>query len=325
MSAAPLVSVILPTYNRADLLPRAVKSVLAQTYPCWELIIWDDGSTDNTTEVVGSYRDERLRYFRDDNHGVSYARNCAIQTARGEYIAFLDSDDEWRHQKLTAQIEALNTHPGIDVLFTDFLNVSMSSGEERRAFEQDSGAMRLLDSERVSDSMFIIRRGILESLTVENYIATDSAIVRRGAWGRPRWFAEKLWNGEDFLLWWRMGLSGACFAYLTDVCLTRYKPPGSLSGSSIRSVENWLKVLDLCTEKARARGRDDLVHHLRRQYRNAWQNLIPLLSRNGDGRAMLRAFFQSMRYGFRLGSIRLLAEAVLELGGHKGLEIGGQG
>jgi glycosyltransferase involved in cell wall biosynthesis len=101
-----LISVIIPTYNRAHLINRAIRSVLNQTYPHFELIVVDDGSTDNTEEVVKGFQDSRIVYLRHDtNRGGSAARNTGIKAARGEYIAFQDSDDEWMPTKLEKQIE----------------------------------------------------------------------------------------------------------------------------------------------------------------------------------------------------------------------------
>ena len=108
-----LTSVIIPTYNRAALLARAVKSVLSQTYKDLELIIVDDGSTDNTKELVKELvdSDERIKYFYISNSGVSRARNLGIQKSKGELIAFLDSDDEWLPQKLQKQIQLYLAEP----------------------------------------------------------------------------------------------------------------------------------------------------------------------------------------------------------------------
>lgn len=99
------VSVILPTYNRADLIGRSIQSVLAQTYRDFELIIVDDGSTDNTEEVVRTFDDRRMGYLRHPkNQGAAAARNTGIKMAGGSYIAFQDSDDEWLPPKLEKQL-----------------------------------------------------------------------------------------------------------------------------------------------------------------------------------------------------------------------------
>ena len=88
-----LFSVIIPTYNRANMIGKAIDSVLAQTYTNWELIIVDDGSTDNTKDVVQSYNDSRIKYFYQENKGRSVARNYGIELSKGDYISFLDDDD----------------------------------------------------------------------------------------------------------------------------------------------------------------------------------------------------------------------------------------
>ena len=309
----PLVSVILPTYNRAALLPGAINSVLSQTYPNWELVIWDDGSTDNTEEVVRSHSDRRINYHRDENHGVSYARNRAIELSRGEYVAFLDSDDEWMAGKLSAQVEVMNSHPQIDLLFTDFLSVSQTRSKALRAFEHYSRAMRLLRVEHAGENLFIIDGGFLEGLAVVDFIATDTAILRQGVLKRVGCFNEELRSSEDFELWWRMGLAGFSFAYLDRPYLTRYKYTCGLSSPSVAGCLSRMAALDICLQGSRARGRTDLINHLRPCYRNAWMNMISACSAVGDYRGVLKAFRESTRYGLRPGALRLLARAIWEL------------
>ena len=116
----PRVSVILPTYNRAQLIAQAIQSVLDQTYQDFELIIVDDGSKDETEEVVNSFDDERIRYARhEENKGANAARNTGIAMARGEYIAFQDSDDKWLPEKLERQMRIfLITSTDIGVVYT---------------------------------------------------------------------------------------------------------------------------------------------------------------------------------------------------------------
>src|SRR3989338_2810117 len=97
----PIVSIVIPTYNRACDLERALKSVLAQTYSNWEALVVDNHSSDNTDDVVKSLNDSRLKLFKIHNDGVIAAsRNAGVKHATGEYIAFLDSDDWWMPQKL---------------------------------------------------------------------------------------------------------------------------------------------------------------------------------------------------------------------------------
>ena len=105
-------SVIIPSFNRGSTLSRAIESVLGQSFRDFELIVVDDGSTDNTEAVVASFLgDSRVRYFRTANQGVSAARNFGVDKASGRYLAFLDSDDEWLPEKLQLQNQYLETHP----------------------------------------------------------------------------------------------------------------------------------------------------------------------------------------------------------------------
>ena len=106
----PLVSVIIPTYNRGWILKEAIDSVLAQDFTDFELIVVDDGSTDNTQDILSSYKED-IVVLRQDNKGVSSARNRGIISASGQFIAFLDSDDLWLSQKLSRQVDFFNANP----------------------------------------------------------------------------------------------------------------------------------------------------------------------------------------------------------------------
>lgn len=110
----PLVSVIIPTHNRVNLLKRAIQSVLDQSYRNLEIIIVDDVSKDNIRKVVDEFNDSRIRYIRhDSNRGGSAARNTGIRAASGEYVAFLDDDDEWAPQKTEEQLKLLNQYDAV--------------------------------------------------------------------------------------------------------------------------------------------------------------------------------------------------------------------
>ena len=114
----PKVSVIIATYNRAALLPRAVNSVLAQTYTDYEIIIIDDCSSDDTQEVIRAFTDPRIRVIRHGtNRGAAAARNTGIDQARGKYIAFLDDDDECTPNRLADQVSVLDSNLSIGMVY----------------------------------------------------------------------------------------------------------------------------------------------------------------------------------------------------------------
>lgn len=128
----PLVSTVIPTYNRVNDVPIAVRSALAQTYANQEIIVVDDGSSDETRLALDREFGDQIRYFYKENGGVSDARNHGIERARGAYIAFLDSDDEWLPDKLERQVAYLQAHPGYGMVITDVLRVDA----DRRPIER---------------------------------------------------------------------------------------------------------------------------------------------------------------------------------------------
>ena len=103
----PFFSIVIPTYNRADLLPETIKSVTGQTYPDWECIVVDDGSTDHTKDVIEGFNDNRIKYFRKKHEERSIARNYGINRAKGTYICFLDSDDYYKNNHLQVLYERI--------------------------------------------------------------------------------------------------------------------------------------------------------------------------------------------------------------------------
>lgn len=124
------VSVIIPTYNRAEFISDAIESVLNQTFEDYEIIIVDDGSTDNTKQIVQSYT-SKVKYYYQEQSGVSSARNYGIKAATGEYIAFLDSDDQFLPQKLEKQVEVLENNPRIGIVYSPHIIWHPESDEKK--------------------------------------------------------------------------------------------------------------------------------------------------------------------------------------------------
>ena len=126
------VSVIIPTYNRATTLKRAIDSVIKQDYKNIEIIVVDDCSTDNTCKIIEDIKDERLRYIKlEKNGGACRARNVGIENATGEYIAFQDSDDVWKEEKLSVQLETLRRKQA-DVVVCNYLQINTRTGKRKQ-------------------------------------------------------------------------------------------------------------------------------------------------------------------------------------------------
>lgn len=311
METNPVVSIILPTYNHAEYLSGAVESVLNQTYQSWELIIWDDGSTDNTRQLIELFHDKRIRYFYEDNSGKSHALNQGIEKAQGEFIAFLDDDDRWLENKLSLQMTIFQKYPQVDLVFGNFVNREMVSLKEKNAFEENSSALNLLITQEIENGNLLILDGFLRSISKSNFIAFDSVVMKKEIIHCIGWFNENLRNAEDFEYWWRLGLTDCGIAFTRQLIMVRNKYPQGLSGKTLITYINFLDALDSCRTIAGQTQRNDTIPFLNISYRNAWQNLIQLapglFGRNGA----FYAFQRSLRYGFSLGSFRLLCERLV--------------
>ncbi|MFW6116337.1 MAG: glycosyltransferase, partial [bacterium] len=210
-AAVPEVSVIIPTHNRATMVCEAIESVLNQTSEDLEIIVVDDGSEDHTGEVLRNrYAPERVRYFYQANRGRSAARNRGVAASRGRYVLFLDSDDLLLPQALEHEVGYLDSHPDVDVVYTDGY------------FCDEAGT----DVSRIAPARPDHRADdILEDLVISNVIlACHSAMVRRTALDGvgPPYFDEALRGTEDEDLWIRLAARGNTFAYL-DVPTCKYR------------------------------------------------------------------------------------------------------
>jgi GT2 family glycosyltransferase len=189
---APRVSVVIPTYNRADLLPAAIESVLEQTFADLEVIVADDGSEDETAELVRGHADPRVTFVPLAHSGsLGAVRNAGIGHARGELIAFLDSDDLWREDKLRRQVAVLDERPDVALAST---NAEVIDGNGA-----DLGRTYLGDSQEPAVSS-------LDSLLADNFVIVSTAVVRRSILERVGRFAEEplLRGVEDYDLWLRV-------------------------------------------------------------------------------------------------------------------------
>lgn len=138
--AEPLVSVMMPVYNTQAYLGEAIESILAQTYPRWELIVVDDGSTDESLEVAQSFHDSRIRVFHQPNLGEAAARNEALRHMNGELVAFLDADDRFLPEHFALTIGYLTAHPEMDGVYTDGLHINQDGKSlQRRLSERRRG------------------------------------------------------------------------------------------------------------------------------------------------------------------------------------------
>lgn len=162
----PTVSVVVPTYNRAHLLHRSIQSILNQTYQDFEIVIIDDGSTDNTENVVNYFNDKRIRYIKHEkNKGASVARNSGIIATSGDFIAFLDDDDEWFPQKLEKQIKKLlNSPQNMGAVYTNWWNISENGSKSIAIHKKREGYVywKVLEISFVGFPVVLIKKECFE-------------------------------------------------------------------------------------------------------------------------------------------------------------------
>jgi len=181
---APLVSVIIPTYNRAAYLQKALQSVKEQTYQTLEIIIIDDGSVDDTRKMLENYGGE-LHYFYQENRGISGARNAGIRRAHGEYIAFLDSDDFWLPDKTEQQLAIFKQHPEYGLVASRCASIRLDGSYREKNRPGRSG-------------------WVLEDLFKANFIRTSAAMVKQECFKNIGLFDEDLKECEEYDLWLRI-------------------------------------------------------------------------------------------------------------------------
>ena len=191
------VSVVIPTHDRGRVVVEAIESALAQTHPPLEVIVVDDGSTDDTAERVGRLRDARVRYLRRPHAGVSAARNAGIAAATGDLVAFLDSDDLWKPDKVEAEIAALARYPSAGGVFSDLEKVDgatfvPSFMRRTRVFS------RLLAERAYREGLLLSARALYLCLLQEVPIKTPALTVRRSALERVGGFNEAWTSSEDW-------------------------------------------------------------------------------------------------------------------------------
>ena len=213
-----LVSIIMPSYNTAPYIAESIQSVIDQTYKDWELIIVDDCSTDNTDEVLEYIKDSRIRYFKNDkNLGAAVSRNKALREARGQWIAYLDSDDLWMPEKLEKQIRFMEAN-GYAFSYTNYEEIDVDGNK--------TGV-------KVSGPKRITKTGMFNycwpgCLTVM-FDANKIGIVQ----------IHDIKKNNDYAMWLKICKKANC--YLLDEFLAQYRKgrTGSVSTHSIKTMIGW--------------------------------------------------------------------------------------
>lgn len=230
MDKTPRVSVVVPAYNAADTLGETLESVAAQTFRDFELVVVDDGSSDATLKVLLKYAAKWpwLRWEHQQNTGVAAARNRAIELARGEFIAFLDADDLWMPDKLSAQMEAFDRNPAAACVYTDEIDFQPDRDMPKTLFQDKRPA----------------RGNILRQLFPGNFVLTSSLMVRKAAILEIGGFNPAHRVYEDLDLFMRLAERFE-FDYVDRVMVRRRLLPHSLMhGNALACQHRDLEIID---------------------------------------------------------------------------------
>jgi glycosyltransferase involved in cell wall biosynthesis len=210
----PLVSVIMPAYNAAEHIAEAIESVLIQNYKNFELLIINDGSTDNTEEVVLGFKDERIRYFRQENRGLAATHNVGIKKSRGEFIIKLDSDDMMMPDFIARHLQEFENHSDTDLVYCDDCLIN-----------EDSKPIRVIERPEYTDRKMLIRDLFRCGFPVVPF----RTCIRRSVFDKIGFFDENLRMAEDYDMMRRFVKMGLKIQHLPGALYLRRMTPDSLS------------------------------------------------------------------------------------------------
>ena len=227
----PRVSVIIPSYNCARYLGRAIDSASAQTYKDYEILVVDDGSTDDTKDVAMQYG-RKVTYLYQQNRGVSAARNHAILKANGELLAYLDADDMWYPEKLERQVAFLDVHQECGMVHSEMSVIN----------EQDE----ILHLRFYEETKRSVPQGhCVQQLLMRCHIQPLTVVERRSSFDRVGGFDERLRVAEDYLHWIMIAAEGQALGYMAEP-LGKYRwRTGSLIGNRPRLLEDYVRICDI--------------------------------------------------------------------------------
>lgn len=248
----PTVSIVIPAYNYARYLPQAIDSVLAQTYPAHELIVVDDGSTDDSREVLARYG-SRIRVIHQENQGVSVASNAGAAVATGELLAFLDADDYWLRHKLERQVGRFLSEPGLGLVHCGMEEVDPDGTVLSRRLDGLEGW--------VAREMLLFRRGVILG-------PGSTALIPRATFWAAEGFDPRTSVSQDWDLAYRVAC-GHRVGFVPEV-LVRVRLHGINAHANVRKMEHDML---LAFDKAFATADRELARIRRRAYGNLHMTL----------------------------------------------------
>lgn len=227
----PIVSVIIPTFNYGKFIGEAIRSVFDQTLKDFEIVVVDDGSTDNTKEIVESFG-AKVRYFHQPQQGPASARNKGIRESRGEFVAFLDADDIWLPTKLEKQVNLFARNPRLGMVLTD------------NFLFDEAGIYR----DYVNKKGYLLEGDIVANIFINSGVVTPTVMVRREVFNKVGLFEENLYIAEDDNMWIRIAVEYE--VDIVDESLAKIRDHrGRTMRVSDKLIESVEKNIELLTNK----------------------------------------------------------------------------
>jgi len=273
-----LITVVIPTYNRADTIYNSIMSVVKQTYKNLEIIIVDDGSTDKTREIIKTIEDKRIKYIKQKNNGVSNARNKGIQEANGKLIAFQDSDDIWKKEKLTKQIELLKNEE-VGMVYSKMAKISNNNILYHPSKKNKK------------------KKGYLyNQLLKRNFIGCPTVLIRKKCLEDVGLFEEKLKKYEDWELFIRIAKKYK-IEYCDEILVDSYFSDDGVNKFDVKDSINSLNFIIQSNINKYLEDKKLFIYayHLR---------ILNYFIKNHDINNSLKVFIKLLKFYFNISSER---------------------
>lgn len=303
----PLVRIVIPTYNRANLLAEALETVIAQSFTDFEAVVVDDGSVDNTQDILKKFvtRDSRIRFLRQENCGVAKAKNRAIsEPGNYRYVAFLDSDDLWHPQHLENSVEVLMRQPEVALVFSRIESINIGGHlTQEIAQARDSRMNKLLRRGSLSTiaGVYLLDPGTCFHALLRSEFAVhpSTTVIRREAVSRSEWFNPSLVILEDVELFLHIASRDRFFAFADSIqSQVRYHGDnltGSKDLSSPVTLQRYLSVLDYYKLKLRFCTEREDIRFVSEEIAGAAYLLAQCYAEQSDLPSARRLYFEALR------------------------------
>ena len=239
---APFVSIVVPVYNAEKYIERTLASIFAQSFTNYEVIVVDDGSTDQTPVLLDAFKDKIIYIRQENSGGPASPRNKGIMAANGQYIALFDSDDLMFEKKLENDVQILENNPDICLVFSNFILLEGESPSLYSWFEKQNVKLIIDRTPKIQlgSTTYCFSRPIYDEILENNFIGTSTVVVRKTDIIETGLFDESLVGIEDRDMWLRLSKADKIFAFNTEV-LSYYR---FIEGSMSRQTRNLVSRLD---------------------------------------------------------------------------------